>query len=348
MQILRKCWSEQARFLHPSLNITEDGLLLGAGTCLAPMIQDHFGVRALDLDGREEHILALLSLAYQKPVSVAALKCIKRASAQWAKGAKALAHLELAYAGLPKFESKDEAYQLFCADSLIADGVSPHWLMRSVCLDTRELDLLKYGYDPGQPRVPAGSGIESGRWTSGGSGGSTAGTPSKPVSHGEVMSDANPDSVRPGQQYAQSVVRKDLPSGTPVEPYKELTRSFNELPPGSKQEDDETGLWHIGMELPPNSEARLTLQRRGQGADIDKSGFAISPPGSPPLPEEGSGKNPISGVRFGLTNNVTGGPYFRAYNDQGQPISPVTGRTVEDKSPLAHYPTDPRRFQGPF
>jgi hypothetical protein len=54
-------------------------------------------------------------------------------------------------------------WPLFCAECLIADGVSPRWLMRSVNLDTRELDLVKYWED--QPRVPAGSGIESGRWT---------------------------------------------------------------------------------------------------------------------------------------------------------------------------------------
>ncbi len=165
IQNLKERWNEQVRLrsFRSSLNITENGLLLGAGTCLAPMIQDRFGIQGLDLDGREAHIPALLSLAYQKPVSAAALKFIKRASMQWAKGEKALAHLELAYAGLPKFEATDDAYQLFCADSLIGDGVSPRWLMRSVGLDTRELDLLKYGYDPGQPRVPAGSGIESGR-----------------------------------------------------------------------------------------------------------------------------------------------------------------------------------------
>ncbi len=167
IQILRKRWNEEARFrpFHSSLNITGDGLLLGAGTCLAAMMKDRFGVLNLDLDGREEHILALLSLAYQKPVSGAVLKCIKRASMQWAKGEQALAHLELAYAGLPKFQSADEAYQLFCAAHLIEDGVSPHWLMRSVGLDTSELDLLKYAYDPGQLRVPAGNGNESGRWT---------------------------------------------------------------------------------------------------------------------------------------------------------------------------------------
>jgi hypothetical protein len=186
------------------LNVTEDGLLLGAGTCLVPMIKDRFGVRGLDLDGREEHILALLSLAYQKPVSITALKFIKRASMQWAKGEQALAHLELAYAGLPKFESKDDAYQLFCADRLIGEGVSPHWLMRTVGLDTRELDLLKYGYDPGQPRVPAGSGDESGQWTSGGSGGGRTSTAAIPPRSGEVISDANPDPIRPGQQYAQN------------------------------------------------------------------------------------------------------------------------------------------------
>ncbi len=38
--------------------------------------------------------------------------------------------------------------------------------MRSVGLDTRELDLVKYAYDPGQPRFSAGNGHASGEWES--------------------------------------------------------------------------------------------------------------------------------------------------------------------------------------
>ncbi len=81
---LRERWNEQVRLrpFYSSLNISDNGLLIGAATCLAPMIKDRFGALTLDLDGREEHILALLSLAFQKPISVAALKLIKRASMQ--------------------------------------------------------------------------------------------------------------------------------------------------------------------------------------------------------------------------------------------------------------------------
>jgi hypothetical protein len=66
--------------------------MLGAGTCLAAMLEDPFGAQSLVLDGREEHILALLSLAYQKPVSMRALNFVKRASMQWARGEKAIPH----------------------------------------------------------------------------------------------------------------------------------------------------------------------------------------------------------------------------------------------------------------
>lgn len=51
-------------------------------------------------------------------------------------------------------------------------------------------------YSPNQPRVPAGSGRESGRWTDGG-GGPGRNDP-------RVISDADQDAVKPGQQYAQN------------------------------------------------------------------------------------------------------------------------------------------------
>jgi len=34
-------------------------------------------------------------------------------------------------------------------------------------------------------------------------------------------------------------------------------------------------------------------------------------------------------------------PYFKVFNDEGQAISPVTGRTLGKKSPALHYPVDP-------
>jgi hypothetical protein len=167
IDFLRKQWKEEALYrpFHPYLHIDDDGLTLGAGTRLAPMSKDRTGAPFLVIDDKEERILALLSLAYRKRIPVTALKFIKRASLQWMNGEKALAHFELAYAQLPRFEARAEAKPLFYAEGLVNLGLSPRALMRSHDLDTRELDLLKYSAD--QPRVPAGNGRESGEWTSG-------------------------------------------------------------------------------------------------------------------------------------------------------------------------------------
>jgi len=99
-----KRWNDEVRYrcFYPSLSIIEKGLVLGAGTILAPMQRDRFGMRKLTIDGREEQILALLSLGFNRSISIDAVKFIKRASAHWARGDKTLAHVELAYARLPK------------------------------------------------------------------------------------------------------------------------------------------------------------------------------------------------------------------------------------------------------
>lgn len=166
IESLRKRWIEEAPFRsfysYPYIN--NDGLLLGAGTVLATMRRSQTGVATLTISGNEEKIFALLSLGYRQHLSIDLLRFIKRASLQWAKGEPALAQFELAYARLPRFESKADAQWLFYMDGLIQFGVSPRFLMRAVGLGIRELDLLKYAAD--EPREPAGHGRESGEWTS--------------------------------------------------------------------------------------------------------------------------------------------------------------------------------------
>jgi hypothetical protein len=148
---------------------------------------------------------------------------------------------------------------------------------------------------------------------------------------------------------AQSLELKDLSDGTPVAPYGEKAVSFNNLPMNARQilkyrkfvQDDVTGEWHVGMDLPRGGEARYAQVQRGQDAAEAESGWVIAPPGSPPLPPEGSGKEPKSGLRYGKWNPDTLEPYFKVFNDEGQPISPTTGRTVGSRTPEAHYPVDP-------
>jgi hypothetical protein len=100
--------------------------------------------------------------------------------------------------------------------------------------------------------------------------------------------------------------------------------------------------WHVGIEIPDKDigETRRALQIRGQGAGIEESGVILPPREAPPLPPEGSGRNPASAIRLGEINWATGEGYFRTYNRDSQAISPVTGRTVKDRSDLAHYPID--------
>jgi hypothetical protein len=61
-------------------------------------------------------------------------------------------------------------------------------------------------YNPDQPCVPAGSGRESGEWTSGsgdGAGGTTFVRRVEVRVVGATMSEANPPGIVPGAQYAQ-------------------------------------------------------------------------------------------------------------------------------------------------
>ena len=53
-----------------SLTFTEAGLVLGAGTSVAPMRRDGEGAETLDLSG-EDRILALLTAAFSAPLNAA-------------------------------------------------------------------------------------------------------------------------------------------------------------------------------------------------------------------------------------------------------------------------------------
>jgi hypothetical protein len=79
----------------------------------------------------------------------------------------------LAFAGLPRLENTNDVYRLYLAEALLDDGLPPCKMLTELGLDrtVRQLDKL----DPDQPRVPAGSGRESGQWTTDGSLASTSG-----------------------------------------------------------------------------------------------------------------------------------------------------------------------------
>ncbi|VTZ25784.1 conserved hypothetical protein [Methylocella tundrae] len=139
--------------------------MLGAGTCLAPVLRA--GARAgLDLSG-EDRILALLAATHHQPIEPLFLTKLGRASKLWALGEKSLAHIHLIHCGLPAIESEEQAFRLFLADGLIAEGYPPAALSKALGFDLPQ-GLCKYS--PDQPRD------DHGRWTasaesSGGPGG---------------------------------------------------------------------------------------------------------------------------------------------------------------------------------
>jgi hypothetical protein len=139
--------------------MTEQGLVLGAGTSLAKMGDD--GLRA---DGEEERILTLLAIAYRGDVPGAALRTLRRVAKHWQGGDKCLAAIHLAQSGLPEI-GEDAAYCLSLAAELIEAAMTPRELARELGLSQVQFDVSKY--DENQPRVPGGNGRASGQWTSG-------------------------------------------------------------------------------------------------------------------------------------------------------------------------------------
>ncbi len=115
-------------------------------------------------------LYGLLSVVARGPVAASALAGIERAAEHWSRGDKALANLRLIFADLPRCDTLADAARLQAADWVLDQGVTPRVPMRELGLDTAALDAVAGDlakYNPAQPRVPAGSGAESGRWTDG-------------------------------------------------------------------------------------------------------------------------------------------------------------------------------------
>src|SRR5882672_5748825 len=92
---VREAWKECARLhpIEPTMTLTADGLVLGAGTLLAKRRDERARKPQLMIDGGEERLLTLLSIAHGQPVSPAILGNIRRAARDWSSGEVCLAHI---------------------------------------------------------------------------------------------------------------------------------------------------------------------------------------------------------------------------------------------------------------
>jgi hypothetical protein len=141
--------------------------VLGAETVLVRMGEMRSGAKALAVEADRERLLTLLGVSYWDQVPPGIVKNIEKASEQWRRGEKVLAHIHLAFTGLPRLESANDAYRLYLAGALLDDGLPPREMLAELGLHRAMRQLDKF--DPDQPRVPAGSGRESGQWTKDGS-----------------------------------------------------------------------------------------------------------------------------------------------------------------------------------
>ncbi len=145
--ILQK-WDARTARIYPRMEITGEGLTLGAGTALAKMGQD--GPRGIKLTVDERRVAALLATACGRPIGPRVLAKIERACEFWNAGEKALAHIHLAEMGLPPC-SEDETLRLFVAEELLENDVSPDMLLKGQGFEFPAPRLFKW---PGQPRIP--------------------------------------------------------------------------------------------------------------------------------------------------------------------------------------------------
>jgi hypothetical protein len=168
-QHLRDAWSVRKRTvpIRPVLHFSPDGLVLGAATILLPAV----GYRRLaKVEGAEARLLALLSATFGRAIAPSVLGNIERATKSWRDGDVCLAAIHLAHAGLAQPDDPHEAARrLFITDAFIKAGTSPFAILRALGLDNSYLEAVEKLYNPFEPRVPAGNGILSGRWTAIGS-----------------------------------------------------------------------------------------------------------------------------------------------------------------------------------
>jgi hypothetical protein len=160
------------------MKFTAEGLVLGAGTLLAPRSATG---RDIQIAGQETRVLTLLSAAHLRPVRSGSLNHLHRAAERWSEGQEDLAFVHLALSRVQRLEQPGSAAQrLFLADSLMQAGITPQAILRALHIDPSLLGPFDKGFDPNQPRVPAGRGRPSGQWTIGSSG-ATRGKVSIPV-----------------------------------------------------------------------------------------------------------------------------------------------------------------------
>jgi hypothetical protein len=157
------CALDRAAPIHPGMTFALEGLVLGGGTVL---LRADGQRRLQSLRGQEARVLALLSAAYGRAIAPAVLGNIERAVKSWRDGEECLAYIHLAHSRLhAPSDVRAAAYRLFTAENAMKVGLSLCAVFQALKIDRSYIDAVEKAYNPAEPRVPAGSGRTSGKWT---------------------------------------------------------------------------------------------------------------------------------------------------------------------------------------
>ena len=162
---LEKAWRDRKASvpINAVIKFTEEGLVLGAGTVLAPVIGSKRAVLIDDLDAR---LLTLLSAAHLEPIRPEAIGHLRNAAERWRLGDQPQTLVQLALSRCERLTNPEaDAQRLFLADGLMAAGIEPVNVLKALDIDPAACGSLSKAYNPDQPRVLSGNGRTSGQWT---------------------------------------------------------------------------------------------------------------------------------------------------------------------------------------
>ena len=149
----------------PSIAMTDQGLVCGAGSKLVRRKPVASGVSPLMMNDDVERLVAMLTAAFGRRFDAAeVLAPVSAAAAHWDRGDKALANFRLAFARLPRLRNQADADRLRLAEYVLDQGLPPDSLLKELGFAALSNEVRKYRED--EPRVPAGFGEQGGRWTS--------------------------------------------------------------------------------------------------------------------------------------------------------------------------------------
>jgi hypothetical protein len=120
---LAKAWRERrgSVAIDAAMRFSDEGLVLGAGTVLAPTGDSG---RDVSIEPAEPRLRALLAAAHRRPPAAGALAHLRKAAQRWNEGADVLAAMHLALSGLGRLERpRADAHRLFLADGLLKSGL---------------------------------------------------------------------------------------------------------------------------------------------------------------------------------------------------------------------------------